>query len=119
MRLKYYELVENLDPHMCYFRYADGGLCRESFYELDVVYFGFIRFNMSLQNRKQELVNVIQEQRILENKFRDTLYNFVVAAATWDSRVILHGFQSMHQRRTYLKFDKLQDLQSIYPEYFI
>lgn len=119
MKLKHYELIENLDPHMAQFTHIAGNLYRESLYELDVVYFGFIRFNLKLQERKRDLINILYGQMTLPTKLRDTLPNLVTSIISWDICLDFHGFQSMYQRRTYLKFDKLQDLPHIYPEYFI
>ena len=114
---KHYELIEVTDPHMNHVYYGDTNVTIEPLYELDIVYFNLIRFNVAAQRLDEYFAN----QGYLRSL---TFYRGVLSEWVPDllrSKLILEPpfFTSMHNRRTFIKFKSISDLRTLFPEYLL
>jgi hypothetical protein len=117
--MKIYEIVQLTDEHMRSFSFKNNEARYESFYELDVIYFGFYRVNLYLLDTKMDLADILRGSTGTRTIFRDKLLNFLPMVYSFDWRSIGAGFQLMSKRKTFIKFLDRESLKEDYPEYFI
>lgn len=117
--IKHFEIVENLDDHLTYIHVQnDGTLISENYFELDVVYFGFIRFEIKLRERKFDIEVLMKGFTLKKEIYRDIFKNWIRMICT-HKLVMGKPFPGIYMRKTFLKFNNPNEIKDLFPEYFL